>query len=65
MSEAERVHLAETEKIKGNEYMAVKEFKFALEKYNKSLELNPAEPTTFSNRGLCFFKLSRKSISRV
>jgi len=47
---------AEQEKIKGNDYMKTKEFDTAINHYNKSINLNPIESTTYCNRALAFIK---------
>mgnify|MGYP000506771745 CR=1 FL=1 len=55
---------AENEKIKGNELMKTKEFDEAINHYNKSIELNSEEATTYCNRALALIRLkSKKKIS--
>jgi len=43
--------------MKGNEFMKSKEFQLAHDSYTKSLEIDPNEASTYSNRALAFIKL--------
>jgi tetratricopeptide (TPR) repeat protein len=42
--------------------MKTKEFDDAIKHYNKSIELNPEEATTYCNRALAFIRLKSKYI---
>ena len=53
--------MAENERLKGNEFMKVKEYQDAINCYSKSLEYLPTDPATFSNRALAYLKLKEHS----
>lgn len=48
--EIERKKLAENERLKGNEFMAAKEYQEAVKCYSKSIELFPEDAATYANR---------------
>ena len=43
--------------MKGNEFMNAKDFQEAVDSYSKSIELNPQEAATYSNRALAYIRL--------
>lgn len=56
---------AQTLKEEGNALVKKGEHKKAIEKYNQSIQLNPNEVTTYTNRALCFLsvKQHREAVS--
>jgi len=52
----EKQKLAENERLKGNEFMKAKDYQAAITAYSRSLELNPTEAATFSNRAMAYLK---------
>ncbi|KAI4827596.1 mitochondrial import receptor subunit TOM34 [Pseudochaenichthys georgianus] len=46
-------------KEEGNSLVKKGEHKKAIEKYSQSLKLNPTEPTTFTNRALCYVSVKQ------
>lgn len=56
-NELEKRKTAENERMKGNECMKSRDFNEAKQCYTKSLELDPTEAATFSNRAMAYIKL--------
>jgi sperm-associated antigen 1 len=54
---------AENERLKGNDLMKSRDYELAIECYNKSLELDPNEASTYSNRALAY--INRKQYSKA
>ncbi|XP_034087550.1 mitochondrial import receptor subunit TOM34 [Gymnodraco acuticeps] len=53
------VKKAQLLKEEGNSLVKKGEHKKAIEKYSQSLKLNPTEPTTFTNRALCYVSVKQ------
>lgn len=53
----EKKKMAENERIKGNEFMQLKEYQDAVKSYTRSIELFPDDAATFSNRALAHLRL--------
>ncbi|XP_033902501.3 mitochondrial import receptor subunit TOM34-like [Acipenser ruthenus] len=56
---AEAVKRAHALKEEGNAFVKKGEHKAAVEKYTESIELNPKEVTTYTNRALCHLSLKK------
>ena len=46
-------------KDQGNKYFNANKFESAIESYSKAIALNPAVPTYYTNRALCYMKCNR------
>jgi tetratricopeptide (TPR) repeat protein len=53
----ENKKLAENERLKGNECMKAKSYDESIKCYSRSLELDPNQPYTFSNRAMTYLKM--------
>ena len=52
----EKQRLAENERLKGNECVKAKSYAEAVGCYTRSLELDPEQPFTYSNRAMAYLK---------
>ena len=52
----EQKHLAENERLKGNECMKSKDFQDAIDCYTKAIEICSTDAATYSNRALAYLK---------
>ena len=59
VSQVEEKRSAENERFKGNEFMKSKEFEFAVACYTKSIEMNPNEAASYSNRAMAYLKMKK------
>lgn len=55
--QVEDKNIAANERLKGNEYIKSKDFKEAVQCYTRSIELDPEEAATYSNRAMAHLKL--------
>lgn len=59
VSEVEQKRSADNERFKGNELMKSKEYDLAVSCYTKSIEINPMEAASYSNRAMAFLKMKK------
>ena len=51
-----QVKLAVAKKDAGNEHFKNQEYEKAIELYSEAIELNPTEPTFYTNRSIAYFR---------